>query len=226
MLYKTKGIVLNTIKYSETSIIVRIFTEKFGMRSYIINGVRSSKTKGNKMAFYQPLNLLDLVVYNKENTGLQRISEVRIWKPYISIPFDFKKKAIVLFINEVLNKTLREESANEYMFDFLSETLVLLDQLPTNFHDFHLIFLAHLSNILGFGMPSAKQFVKEMQQYIPADFEEACLDTLLEAQYGQSISFTSLQRSTLLDAILIFYKFQVENFGELNSVAVLRELNH
>ena len=86
MLHRTRGIVLSYIKYKETSIIVRIFTEAFGMQSYIVNSVRSAKSRG-KMALYQPLSLLDLVVYHKSGKDLQRISETKFSYAYSSIPF-------------------------------------------------------------------------------------------------------------------------------------------
>ena len=86
MLVKTKGIVINHIKYKESSIIVRIYTEKLGLQSYIVNGVRSAKAK-NKMALFQVLTILDLVAYYYEDQNkLNRISEIRCKQPYQSIP--------------------------------------------------------------------------------------------------------------------------------------------
>ena len=46
MVHKTKGIVLRTVKYGETSVIVTILTELFGLQSYLVNGVRTSSGKG------------------------------------------------------------------------------------------------------------------------------------------------------------------------------------
>ena len=106
MLHKTKGIVLHFIRYSDTSIIAKIYTEAFGLQSYIVNGVRSKSAK-NKIALFQPLTLLDLVVYHKENSTLQRISEMRCAEPYQSIPFKVHKSSIALFTAEILQKTLK-----------------------------------------------------------------------------------------------------------------------
>ena len=102
MLHKTKGIVFRYTRYGETSIIVNIFTELFGLQSYIVNGVRSKSPK-SKMALYQPLMLLDLVVYHKENAGIMRIKEVKSLYPYRTLFSDIYKSAVALFINEVLN---------------------------------------------------------------------------------------------------------------------------
>ena len=84
MLHKTRGIVFRFTKYGETSIIVNIFTELFGLQSYIVNGVRSASAK-NKIALYQPLTLLDLVVYHRENVNILRIKEVKCLHAYQTI---------------------------------------------------------------------------------------------------------------------------------------------
>ena len=81
MLHKTQGVVFRFTNYSETSIIVNIFTSAFGLQSYIVNGARGKSGKG-KIALYQPLTLLDLVVYHRENASILRIKEVKCIHPY------------------------------------------------------------------------------------------------------------------------------------------------
>lgn len=118
MLHKTRGIVCKTLKYSDTSIITHIYTEKLGLQSYIVRGVRSAKSKG-KAALYQHGNLLDLVVYHKESASLQNVSEANLAHMYTSTPFDVVKSALLIFYLEVLNKVLQEQEENEGLFDFL-----------------------------------------------------------------------------------------------------------
>src|SRR6266581_1556883 len=107
MLHKTRGIVFRFTKYGETSIIVNVFTELFGLQGYIVNGVRS-KTNRSTIALYQPLTLLDMVVYHRANANLNRLKEVKCLHPFQSLSMDMKKSAISIFINEVLNKTVKE----------------------------------------------------------------------------------------------------------------------
>ena len=107
MLKITSGIVLSHIKYKDTSIIVRIFTRELGLKAYLVNGVRSLG-KGSKIALYQPLTLLDLVVYDKENSGLQRISEAKINTPQRLIPFDMARTSLALFATEVISRSILE----------------------------------------------------------------------------------------------------------------------
>ena len=98
---KTRGLVINNMRYRETSLLITIYTAEFGIASYIENGVRSAKAK-HKMALFQPLTLLDLEVYHKPGKGLHRISEAKCYYPYQQIPFDIIKSSIALFLSEVL----------------------------------------------------------------------------------------------------------------------------
>src|SRR4051812_25488846 len=103
MLHKTTGIILHTVKYSETSLIVKIYTRNYGLQSYIISGTRSKKSK-NKASLFQPLTLVDLIVSNSAKEGLHRISEINILHSYNAIPYQIIKSSISVFINEILYK--------------------------------------------------------------------------------------------------------------------------
>src|SRR5690554_6749862 len=150
MLRKTQGIVISYIKYRETSIIVRIFTRELGLKTYIVNGIRSSKSK-TKIALYQPLTLLDLVVYDREKVSLNRISEARLNYPFQRIPFDFYRSGVALFMGEVLGKAIFENYQNENLFDFLQRSVVHLDQDQVRLGIYPISFLLQLSLFLGFG---------------------------------------------------------------------------
>ncbi|MFC0185163.1 DNA repair protein RecO [Pseudarcicella hirudinis] len=149
MLRKTKGIVINYIRYRETSIIVKIFTEEFGIQTFIENGVRSAKSK-NKIALFQPLTLLDLVVYHKEGKDLHRISELKCLIPFQTLPFNIYKSSIALFITEILGKCMKEETGNISLFRFLLNSILWLDAAEDDFENFHLQFLIKLASFLGF----------------------------------------------------------------------------
>ena len=125
MYSKTKGIVLNSIKYGESSIICKIYTAKLGLQSYLVNGVRKKKGGG---AYYQALNILDLTVLHKNNRQLQRIKEVKANYAYKNIPFNVLKSSVALFLAEVLNKCLKEEEENQSLYCFLENSLIEFDQ--------------------------------------------------------------------------------------------------
>jgi DNA repair protein RecO (recombination protein O) len=219
VLHKTKGVVFRFTKYGETSIIVNIFTELFGLQSYIVNGVRSS-SKRSKIALFQPLTLLELVVYHKENANILRIKEVKCYHPYQTVTSEIRKSAVAMFINEVLNKAVKEQSHAGEIHDFIASSLIMLDQQqkPENFH---LLFLLGLSKHLGFG-PNLTEEV--LGGHWMEESDEKVLKQLLVANYTSAPLITYDQRQTLLTSLLRFYASHVDNFGEMKSLAVLREI--
>lgn len=227
MLYKTNGIVLGFIRYRDTSIIVRIYTEAFGLRSYLINGVRSTKNKNNKIALYQPFTLLEMLVYNKPNTDLNYISESKIYQPFHSIPFDIHKTTICLFLTEVLTKVLKSDQADQELFDFLINSILSLENLPQHFENFHLQFLIRLSGFLGFYIAEASEIGEQLQRAGYAfDYEPYALqmNELIGADYGTVQQIPNKVRSEILAALLKFYQLHFEGFGEMKSLNILKEI--
>ncbi len=220
MLHKTRGIVFRITNYGETSIIVNIFTEAFGLQAYIINGARGKSHK-TKIALYQPLTLLDLVVYHRENASILRIKEVKCIHPYQTITADFRKSTIALFLTEILNRTVKEQSHAQDLCEFLIQSFIHLDMQQDNVENFHLIFLIRLSQHLGF-RPS--EISELLDGRFAHDVEEEILSKLLLLDYAEPVAMTNVQRRNILDLLLRFYARHSGNFGELKSLAVVREL--
>jgi DNA repair protein RecO (recombination protein O) len=231
MLHKTRGIVLSFIKYRETSIICRIYTELFGLQSYIVNSVRTqpSKNSRSKIALFQPLTLLDLVVYYRKDASLNRISEIKCSHPFTSLVTDYKKITMALFLSEVLGKTIQEESPNEALFEFLHKSVYTLDTMDKGYENFHIKFLLELSKHLGF-FPSSvadvySQVLEEKDwQHIIDKEETAALEMLLAADYNDQVHVSNQVRRELLAHLIKFYSLHVDNFKELKSVQVLKEI--
>jgi DNA repair protein RecO (recombination protein O) len=220
MLHKTRGVVFRFTKYGDSSIIATIFTELFGLQTYIINGVRSKSAKG-KIALFQPLTLLDLVVYYKENANIKRIKEVRCLHQYQTLQTDVRKSSIAMFINEILNKTVKEEAHAHEQFEFLFDSLVALDEKKEGFENFHLVFLVKLSRFLGFG---AHQVSDISQGIFTQQDEEELIEKLIEAEYKTVFTITQVQRRAMLDILLRFYSSHFDSLGEIRSVQVLKEV--
>jgi DNA repair protein RecO (recombination protein O) len=220
MLHKTRGIVFRFTKYGDTSIIVNIFTELFGLQSYIVNSIRTKSAK-TRIALYQPLTLLDLVVYHKENGSIARIKEVRCAHPFASLHTEVKKSTLALFLNEILNKSVREQSHAGEICSFLFDSFEVLDRLDHNYENFHLIFLIKLSRFLGFG-PHTTDEILSGRMIDSGD--EVILKNLLVVDFSEQLIMNNAQRRLLLNIILHFYALHIENFGEVRSVQVLREV--
>jgi len=220
LLHKTRGIVFRFTKYGETSIIVNIFTELFGLQAYIVNGVRTKSAK-SKIALYQPLTLLDMVVYYREHAHINRIKEIKCFHPYQTLYQDVRKSAIAMFINEMINKTVKEESHAQELCDFLVDSLIALDNLSTGVENFHLIFMLKLSRLLGFGVHQVNEVVGGR----PADLDtEKMLDQLISSEYSANVGMSNVLRRKVMELLITFYSDHTDNFGEMKSVQVLRDV--
>ncbi len=226
MLFKTRGIVINYIRFRETSIIAKIYTEEFGLQTYIENGVRTSKGK-NKIALFQPLTLLDMVVYHRDTGNIMRLSEIKCSEPLTDVPYNFIKSGIALFMSEVFNKSLKEESSNPPLFEFLHQSIRYLDQQTEHCENFPIQFMLNFSQYLGFSPSEAREVfsqIEESQLLDSAKEDEATFDKLIQAPYYQYVPLTNSQRRRILEYVLLFYRLHVDNFGELRSIPVLREM--
>jgi DNA repair protein RecO (recombination protein O) len=228
MLHKTRGIVLSYIRYRETSIIVRVYTEEFGLQSYLVNSVRSSKSKSNRIALFQPLTLLDMVVYYKPDRDLHRLSEVKTNYPFQHIPFEVAKSSMALFVSEMLTKTLKEEASNPALFHFLESTILFLEQAQTGYENFHIVFLLKLAAYLGFVPSNTKEFEDQLREnnypFLPDEATETALNAFLRQPIGTPVKISRAVRNELLDAVVAFYGIHIDGIGEIKSLSVLREV--
>ncbi len=227
MIKKTGGIVLSSLKYKETSLIVKIFTRELGLKSYLINGVRT-QGKGNKSALYQPLTLLDLVVYDKENAGLQRISDAKIEIPQQKIPFDFIRTGIAMFVTELVSRSIYDNYQNDWLFDFLRDSILRLDAQDCELANFPAVFLVQQARFLGFAPEEAEGFLTESQHhpFLPEEIAEilSFLEESLEMGFDMRLKIPGSLRRKLLDYLLVFYSEHLDNPAPIKSLPVLRQL--
>jgi DNA repair protein RecO (recombination protein O) len=243
MNFHTKGIVLRTVKYGETSVIVSIFTELFGMQSYIVNGVRtSSKKAGTKANLFQPVALLDLVVYHNEQKNLQRIKEHRWAALYQQLFFDVFKGAVATYMVELLQKCLKQPEPHPDLFYFMEDALLHLDKAsPKIVANYPLFFSLHLANFFGFRMVDEFDtnnsildlqegvFVREHpshQHYLDGFNSEVIAQFLrvMQPDELEQIHLPVHTRRYLLQQLELYYALHVTDFGQLRSMLVLQEV--
>lgn len=232
MLVKTPGIVLHTLKYSETSIVSRIYTREMGLQSYMVNGVRGSK--GNKAALFRPGNILELVSYYKrEHKGLQRLKEYNFGVIYQELPFNIIKSSLALFLLEILNKVLKEEDPHPELYDFIEGSLVRLDATKGELGTFHIRFLCLLAMELGFhpgGNYLANKPYLDLQEGLCTEVlpvHPLYLEPRLSAFFFNQLQGSPLnttERRAMLEKLLQFFALHIDNFGEIRSWNVLREV--
>jgi DNA repair protein RecO (recombination protein O) len=247
-LHKTKGIVLRTVKYGETSLIVSIFTELFGVQSYLINGVRTSTKKGSgKANLFQPTAILDMVVYHSEIKNLQRIKEFRWGYLYRHIFSDVPKNAVALFMVELLTKCLKQPEANADLFNFCEDAFIHLDESnDAVMANFPLFFALHLTGFFGFKPHNSLKGAFEETDNLILDLKEGLFtnekpehqfylegkqaeitDELLKVMKPDELKDIRLNhefRRQLLHAYETYYAMHIQDFGSMRTLPVLREV--
>ncbi len=224
MLAKTRGIVLSYIKYRETSIIAKIFTEQFGMQTYLVNSVRSPNSKP-KIAYFQPLTLLDMVVYYQRGKEISRISELRCSFNFHTLPFDIRKTTVALFIAEVLSQVLKEEDEPLELFQFLHEAIRHYDEQAENFMDFHLSFLVQLTGYLGIRPASGAYILNETGRSTePYRHLGVFLDQLIQINTSPKPDFDRLTRNSLIQILIDYYRSHYDSIKAIKSIKVLNEV--
>ena len=237
MLIKTRGIVLNYIRYRETSIIARVYTEHLGLQTYIVNGVRKAKPPG-RIALFQPFTLLDLVAYTSRQGGITRLSEFRCEQQFRSLPYDVRKSSVVLFLSEVVSRTVLEEEQNEPMFSFLHDSILAFDAQESGFENFALTFLIQLAAYLGFGIESGSEITTQVA------FATESINTAARSTGPAALRFQEFDRyfdelihdpahatvpngrvrRELLEVLIRYYQLHVEKLGDIRSLDVLSEV--
>ena len=233
-LTSTKAIVIHTLKFGDSSVIVKCYTEAFGLVSFMVRGVLKPKKKGLKAGYFQPLNLLTIVFNHQKNKQLQSIKEAHVQLPYQSIFQDVKKQSIVMFLSEILNSVIQEEEQNSDFFEFLETSFLWLD-LHDQVSNFHLYFLLkltkflgfypdlHFENYTGFNLEEGSFTNSIIGNYIIRDRELFLFKRLLGINFDtiNAISYSSKERRESLELLLTYFKLHLNTFKTPKSLDVL-----
>ena len=242
-LHKTKGIVLRTVKYGETSIVVTIFTELLGVQSYLVNGVRTYTKKGTgKASLFQPSAILDLVVYHNELKHLNRIKEFTWSVIYQHILSDVPKNAVALFMVELLTKCLKQPERNPDLFHFTEDIFIKLDESSgAVMANLPLFFALHLPFHFGFRITDnyseensyldlqEGSFVAEQPRHphFLEDKQAAVTSQLLQVMQPEELEDIKLNhdfRRKLLFVYETYYALHITDFGKMKTLPVLTEI--
>ena len=240
MLHSTKGIVLRSVKYGDTSIVVSIYTELFGLQSYLVNGVRSERKLSIKANAYQASTLLDLIVYHTPNKNLQRIKEARLHYIYDYMQHQVVKNTIAIYACELIYKTISEPETNQMLYDFFETSFLYIDKAPeADLANFPILFTIQLAEKLGFAIEdsySEEANVLDMmngryttrqalQSAHFVDGENAKLiSSFLDENKWQSIVLNQQKRKALLAIVIQYLSLHIPHMNELKSVDVLHEI--
>lgn len=239
MIEKTSGIILHQLKYTDSGVIIQIYTRSMGRQSYILRGGRNKKA-GRHNVHFQPLSIIDFVMYYKESRGLQTLKEYSVTYSPLDIHNNVLKSCVAIFLGEVLTSVLREESAQEELFDYIRDSIIYFDSLSEGYSNFHIAFLAGLCSYLGFE-PGQKaiegdavfDMVNGAFVSIPpahGNYANIEISGFLSEFFSSSwehmnrIALTGSKRNEILLALLKYYSIHLPSLKKINSLEVLKEI--
>jgi len=235
MQVKTKAIVISALKYQEKSLIVKCFTLSDGLKSYFVRDAFSSRKSNQKIAYFQPLTILEIEAVHKNKGTLEHFKEIKIAFPYQSIPSDVMKSTIAMFLSEMLHHSIREEEKNESLFTFLETAMHWFDH-HDEIANFHLILLLETTKYLGFYPDTSyiDQSYFEMTEGVFSTFnaisslsahETQLFRKLIGLRFGNDQkTFHVTERQILLKILIDYYSFHLDGFKKPKSLEVLKEV--
>lgn len=235
MLVKTKAIVISSLKFQEKSLIVRCLTLSDGLKSYFVPNAFAAKKSNQKIAYFQPLTVLEIEANHKNKGTLEHFKEIKLAHAYQSISTNILKSTIVMFLSEIMHHSIHEEEKNEDLFLFLESALLWLDA-HEEVANFHLILLVEMSKFLGFYPDTSNSeypfFEKNEGIFIPQQ-SISCLNEqethlfkrLLEVKFDSDQKiFAGIERQALLKILLSYYAIHLDGFKNPKSLEVLKEV--
>ncbi|AUC21370.1 MULTISPECIES: DNA repair protein RecO [Polaribacter] len=230
----TKAIVLSALKFGDSSLIVKCFTEEEGVKSYLIRGILKAKKGGLKAAYFQPLTQLTIVASHNNKGTLNSIKEVQVSYPYQTIYRDIVKQSVVLFLSEVLSYAIKEEEKNEGLYEYLESGLIWLD-LHNKIANFHLLFLLNLTRFLGFypDLSDADKLGFDLSEGVFSDLTSQ--KNLISGNYYyqfkkllgitfdeiENVSFGKQERQIVLKIIIQYFELHLDGFRKPKSLQIL-----
>ena len=235
MIIKTKAIVLSSLKYQEKGLIAKCYTQQDGVKTYFVPNAFSGKKSNQKIAYFQPLTILEIEANHKNKGTLNHFKEIKIAYPYQTINNDIYKSTIVIFLSEVLSNCIQEEERNEDLFLFLETALTWLDthDKPQNFH---LILLIEITKFLGFypdistiDLPffntNEGNFTLFQGLQCLSEHHTFLFKKLIHLKFdGNQKQFSGTERQLLLQLLLDYYSIHLDGFRKPKSLDVLKEV--
>ena len=233
MKYKSRAITLTYTKQGENSIISKIFTEKYGLQSFIVKGVRSKKAK-KKLGIFQPLQLVDINATLILKKGLQYLDEITIIEPISADKINMRKNFLAIFIAEISSKVLQSNEQNSGLFKFIWEIKQKLYSTNTVDENFALIFMLNLSKYLGF-FPSTENINAPFFNLETGEFSEKAfnLNIYLTEEKTTILKHLILEKkmnvpqklkSELLKDIMKYFNLHYYNLSNITSHLIIESL--
>jgi DNA repair protein RecO (recombination protein O) len=235
VIHKTEGIVLRTLKYQEAGMITTVYTREYGIRTFIIRTYRSSRSR-NKYSFFQPLSIIDLIYFYKENRDIHSINESKTAVLLQEVQAHPVKLSLGLAMVEIFYDCIKEEEQNLPLYDFFRRTILYLDKSEKHLIHIFIFFLLHLTQFLGF-FPNDES---DAARHVAFDSEKGTLTALKqqadpvpgllrrfmesELETCYDITFDQQEKRFLLKTLFAYYKTHVQGFRYPQTIRVFAEV--
>lgn len=237
--YKAKGIVLHSLKYGDNGLVLHLLTDTIGRQSYMIRGVKSSKTRANKMALLQPMFLIEFEGSESRYGALHTMKDTQSIIPLKTIPFDPRKSTIAIFMAEVVYRLIKEVERNTNLFDFVHDSIICLDSLSSGVANFHLWFLTRMSCFLGFypgndysegdlfdikegvfvsALPEHRMVISRENSLLLSKLMKCSIEELSKLELGRN------QRADFMNALLLYFGYHLDEIESVKSLQILKEV--
>ncbi|WP_335966258.1 DNA repair protein RecO [Galbibacter sp. PAP.153] len=236
MIVTTRAIVLSAIKYGDTSLIVKLFTESDGVKSYMLKGVLSSKKGKLKKGYFQPLTQLEIVANHKNKGTLESLREVKLAYSYKNLQTDVSKSSVAIFLSEMLVVSLQEEEENTALYKFIATAFIWLDE-HDEIANFHISFLLELTKYLGFYPDDSQreapyfdllegEFVYSLYNQVIEGQQLAVFKQLLQHGFEDAniVKMNKTVRADLLNSLIRYYQLHLSDFKKPKSLEILQQI--
>lgn len=235
MILKTEAIVLKTLKHQDSNLITTLYTQEFGIKSFIIRGFRSSRSRKTH-SYFQPLSIVDVVFYQRDQHSLQKITETKVNTLLQTAQTHPVKLSLGLAVVEVFYDTVKEEMANPNLYQFLREVILTIDTTDRRLVHIFIYYLLHLTRHLGFGPNDQSKDA----QYVHFDHKNGifkavpqqteAVSSLLrrflksDLESCRDITFDSDQKRNLIKTLFAYYQTHIEGFRYPQTIKVFAEV--
>jgi DNA repair protein RecO (recombination protein O) len=235
MLVKTKAIVISALKFQEKSLIVKCFTESDGLKSYFVQSAFSSKKSNQKIAYFQPLTIIEIEANHKNKGTLEHFKEIKLATAFSSINTNIYKSTIVIFLSEIIHHSIHEEEKNQDLFTFLETALLWLDN-HDEIANFHLILMLEMTKFFGFYPDDTESdfnffdihdgiFTPFQGTNCLSQHETNLFKKLINLKFDSNQKvFAGIERQIILKILLDFYTIHLDGFKKPKSLDVLKEV--
>lgn len=224
MISTCPGIVISSIPYSESSLICKIYTQPFGLNSFLLKGAKTGSGR-KKAGLLRPLQLIEITHYRSTKSGLHLVKDISTGFPLTDISTNVEKTCISLFVAEILGKTLSENVVDPQLFEFISDSVRFLELTKSGYVSFHLKFLLQYFQFCGF-FPSLQELLNNMIPD-PGNPNRLMTELIKNPLYDNNFFGDNNERKAALILLLQFLRSQMGGTLEIKSLPVLEAVfNH